>query len=115
MDEEDRIIVDAILRGVQNPQTLPKIPEKTEATAAAPGLATLISQASKGDTSALQALGNMAEQMAAAGGGMAKVGATLKKMLDGERNVEKLCYNLDDKGHQLVQSILTHLNRSQLH
>ncbi len=115
LDEEDRIIAEAILHGLQNPKTLPIIPEQAEATAAAPGLATLILQASKGDTSALQALGNMAQQMGSVGGGMAKVGATLKKMLDGERDIEKLTYNLDDKGRALIQSILSHLNRSQLH
>lgn len=74
LDEEDRVIVEAVLRGIQDPATLPDPLAKTEATHAAPGLASMISAASRGDVPALQALGNMAEQMLPVGGDMARLG-----------------------------------------
>ncbi len=115
LDDEDRIIIEAILRGLQNPQALPEIPKKADESAASPGLATLILQAARGDTNALQLLGSMADQMGSSGGSMAKVGATLKKLLDGERDIDKLTFNMDEKGRLLIESIVTHLNQKQHH
>jgi len=115
LDDEDQIIADAILKGIQNPNTLPEIPTEAESSNAAPGLAAMIHEASCGDTAALQALGTMAEQMSAAGGSMARVGASFKILIDGERDIDKLSDKLDDKGLELIKSIVNELNRRQAH
>ncbi|MCB1754688.1 MAG: hypothetical protein KDJ38_04150 [Gammaproteobacteria bacterium] len=114
LDEEDRIIVKSILKGLQNPQTLPPINDKPDPSAAAPGLAMLVRQAGGGDMNALQMLGAMAGQMAAAGGSMARLGAVLKQMLDGERDADKLSAGMDDKGRELVSKILAELDKNKL-
>ena len=80
LDDEDKIIVTAILKGIQDPTTLPKPDEQANASMAAPMLAKLISEASRGDHNAVIMLGGMADQMNAAGGDMASVGAVLKNM-----------------------------------
>lgn len=115
LDDEDKVIVIAILRGLQNPDSLPQIPQQTDPTVAAPSIATLIQGAGTGDTSALEVLGSMAGQMGNAGGSMAKTGASIKLMLDGERDADKLCEGMDENGRQLIESILKHLNQITLH
>lgn len=114
LDDEDRIIIKAILKGLQNPHSLPPVQDNADPSAAAPGLAMLIRQAGGGDTNALQMLGQMAGQMAVAGGSMARLGASLKTMLDGERDADKLTAGMDDKGRELVSKILAELDRNKL-
>lgn len=115
LDDEDKVIVIAILRGLQKPESLPKIPEQADPSAAAPGISALIQSASSGDVNALEMLGSMAGQMANAGGTMARMGANLKLMLDGERDADKLCEGMDENGQQLIESILKDLNQETLH
>ena len=63
LDEEDSVIADSILRGLQDPTTLPKSEQAGDASKAAPMFAQLINEARRGDHNALSMLGNMAEQM----------------------------------------------------
>ena len=69
LDEEDSTIIEAILRGIQNPETLPDPNAQPDASMAAPGLAAMIMDATRGNAQSLELLANMAEQMTGAGGG----------------------------------------------
>jgi hypothetical protein len=116
LDEEDSVIVGAILSGIQNPATLPNPEEQTaDSTVAAPSIAQMIIQASSGDTQALTMLSTMAEQMTAAGGDMRNLGGIMKKLLDGERDLDLLCNGMGASGISLVESILDELSKLQLH
>lgn len=115
LDEEDRIIVDAVLRGLDNPATLPDLQQRPDGTAAAPGLAALIAAAQRGDAQALTALANMAEQMLRAGGDMARLGGIMRRLVNGERDAEVLGKGMGPLGRQLLLDILNELGRSALH
>lgn len=115
LDEEDAVIVDSILRGLQDPSTLPQVEQQGDASQAGPMMARLIDEARRGDHNALSLLGNMAEQMSAAGGDMANLGAVLKDMIDGERNVDKLCSRMGPQGESLVTQILSELAKRDTH
>ena len=115
LDEEDRIIVDAVLRGLDNPASLPPLDRKPEAAAAAPGLAALIDAAGRGDAQALAALANMAEQMLRAGGDMARLGGIMRRLVNGERDADALIRGMGALGRQLVLDILAELGRANLH
>ena len=115
LDDEDTVIATAILRGLQDPNTLPKPDDKPDATLAAPMLANLINDARRGDHNAVVMLGGMAEQMSAAGGDMARVGAVLKDMIDGERDVDKLCSKMGPQGESLIVQILEELGKLEVH
>lgn len=116
LDDEDVIIIEAILKGIQNPSTLPD-PKKDNAnpTMAAPGIAHMINQASTGNTQALTLLSHMAEQMSQAGGDMTRLAAIIKKMVDGERDPDILSKGMGAQGDSLVNSILEELGKIQLH
>jgi len=115
LDDEDAIIASAILRGLQDPNTLPTPEDKPDATLAAPMLAHLINDARRGDHNAVIMLGGMAEQMSAAGGDMARVGAILKSMIDGERDVDRLCDKVGPQGESLIVQILDELGKLEVH
>ena len=115
MDEEDSIILDAILRGIQNPATLPDPNKEADPTLAAPMFAQLIHAAATGDTNALSMLGTMAEQMSTTQGDLARFSTLLKPMVDGERDVDRLCSKIGPQGESLVVSILTELARLETH
>lgn len=112
LDEEDRVIVEAILRGIQDPASMPDQQAQPEAGAAAPGLAGMIQAAAKGDVLALQALANMAEQMSAAGGDMALLGGIMRRLVNGERNPDLLTRGMGAQGRGLVLSILEGLGNT---
>ena len=115
MDEEDAIILDAILRGIQDPTSLPNPQQEADPSLAAPMIAQLIHDAAKGDTNALAMLGNMAEQMSNTKGDLARFSTLIKPMVDGERNTDKLCDKIGPQGESLVVSILNELAKLEIH
>lgn len=115
LDEDDRIVVDAILRGLQDPSTLPDPNAAPQAAAAAPGLASIIHAAAAGQADALQALGTMAEQMTTAGGDMARLGGIMRRLVNGDRDSDRLCKGMGSQAKSLVLSILDELARLEHH
>ena len=115
LDTEDRIIVDAVLRGLDHPANLPALDRPPEAAAAAPGLAALIDAAARGDARALAALANMAEQMVRAGGDMARLGGIMRRLVNGERDADALARGMGTLGRHLVLGILEELARAGRH
>lgn len=114
LDAEDRVIVDAVLRGLDSPASLPPLDAKPEASAAAPGLASLILAARRGDAQALAALANMAEQMLRAGGDMARLGGIMRRLVNGENDADALCKGMGPLGRQLVLGILDAIGKASL-
>jgi hypothetical protein len=114
LDEEDVILVDAILRGIDNPATLPSM-DAIDGTAAAPGLAAMIHAASNGDVKAFAILADMAEQMMKAGGDMARLGGTMRRLVDGERDGDKLMQGMGPLGRELMLNLLDELARLRPH
>ncbi len=116
MDEEDKVIIFAILDGIQNPASLPGNDAASgDPAMAAPGIAHMIHEAATGNAQALVLLSNMAEQMSGAGGDMRRLGGIMKTILDGERDAEVLCKGMAQQGRTLVLSILDELGRIQAH
>jgi len=115
LDEEDSVIVHSVLAGLQNPATLPDPQEQADASLAAPGLASIIHAASRGDTNALQILAGMAEQMTRVGGEMARLGGIMRRLLNGERDPDALCKGMDTSSRQLVVNLLEELNKLSEH
>ncbi len=113
LDDEDRVIAEAVLAGIENPATLPPPEAKPNAAAAAPGLAAMIDAAARGDVQALHALAGMAEQMVKAGGDMARLGAILRRLIDGERDLGALTRGMGALGRGLVTDILDELARQR--
>lgn len=114
LDEEDRILIDAILRGIDNPATLPPI-QAPDGAAAAPGLAVMIHAAGTGDVKAFAALASMAEQMMKAGGDMARLGGMMRRLVDGERDADKLAKGMGPLGRELVINLLDELAKLRSH
>jgi len=115
LDEEDTVIIRAILQGIQNPATLPDLNMQADATLAAPGLASMIHAASRGDAKALHIVADMAEQMQRVGGDMARLGAIMRKLIDGERDADALTRGMDPRGQQLVLDLLAELGKLAEH
>jgi hypothetical protein len=115
LDEEDRVIAEAVMRGLQDPATLPRLDTKPDPAMAAPGLAGMIQAAGSGNVQALQLIANMAEQMSKAGGDMARMAAVIRPLINGERNADKLCKSMSTQGEQMVLSILAELGRGDVH
>jgi hypothetical protein len=114
LDEEDTILVDAILRGIDNPATLPSL-DAPDGTAAAPGLAAMIHAAGTGDVKAFAVLADMAEQMVKAGGDMARLGGNMRRLIDGERDVDKLTQSMGPLGRELMLNLLDELAKLRPH
>jgi hypothetical protein len=115
LDEEDTVIVQAILRGLQDPSTLPDPAQNADPSMAAPGLAHMIHQAAHGNADALQMLSHMAEQMTQAGGDMARLGGIMRRLVNGERDGDALRKGMGAQGESLLNSILEELGKLEAH
>jgi hypothetical protein len=115
LDEEDQVIGEAILRGLQDPRTLPDLHARPDPSLAGPGLAALIHAAGSGDVTALQLLADMGTQMLRAGGDLARLSGILRRLVDNERDAELLCRGMSPRGAQLVRSLLDELARLRAH
>jgi len=115
LDEEDQVITAAILRGLQDPSSLPEPDAQPDPGLAAPGLAAMIQAAASGDAAALSVLADMAEQMLRAGGDMARLSAVMRRLVNGERDPDVLGRGMSARGTQLLLSILEELSRLQQH
>jgi hypothetical protein len=115
LDEEDQIIVHAILAGLQNPASLPDPAQPPQAASAAPGLALMIHAASQGDTDALQAAAFMAEQMTATRGDMRILGGQIRRLIAGERDPDVLSKGMSSSGRQLILDLLDELGQLAVH
>jgi len=109
LDEEDSILLDAILRGLDNPATLPPLNAQPDGSSAAPGLAALIDASARGDAQAMSVLANMAEQMMKAGGDMALLGGRMRRLVNGERDADQLVAGMGPLGRELLISLLDEL------
>ncbi len=115
LDEEDQVIADAILRGLNDPASLPDPSAQADPTMAAPGLAQMIRAAASGDVQALQLLSNMAEHMSRTGGQMGRLAAVIRPMINGERDPDTLCQGMTPEGRGLVLDILEQLGKTGIH
>ena len=114
LDEEDSILLDAILRGLDNPATLPPLDAQPDGRSAAPGLAALIDASARGDAQAMSVLANMSEQMMKAGGDMALLGGRMRRLVNGERDADQLVAGMSPLGRELVISLLDELAKLRL-
>lgn len=115
LDDEDKVIIESILQGLQNPASLPEVQQQADPAMAAPGLASMINAACRGDTAALQAASVMADQMTATQGDMRQLGGIMKRLIDGERNPDVLTKKMSVNGKQLVMQLLDELNKLSNH
>lgn len=111
LDEEDRVIAEAILRGLQDPSTLPDPNAKPDPAMAAPGLASMIHAAGSGNAQALQIIAEMADQMSRVGGPMGRLASVIRPLINGERNPERLCRQMDSNTEAVVLGILAELGK----
>lgn len=115
LDEEDYVVIGAILDGLHNPASLPDPGAGADGSQAAPGLAHMLHHARRGDVETLQALARMAEQMTSAGGDMARIGGNFHALIEGERDADKLCRGMGSLGRGLMLSIIEELARLDSH
>jgi hypothetical protein len=109
LDDEDRVIVEAILRGLQDPSTLPSLETDIDSSMAAPGIAGLIHASRNGNAQALQIVGNIAAQMLNAGGDMSILAGRIRPLVEGERDADKLTEKMGNKGQKLMLEIIEEL------
>ena len=109
LDEEDRIIAESILRGLQDPSTLPSLETDIDSSMAAPDIAGLIHASRNGNAQALQIIGSMATQMLEAGGDMSILAGRIRPLVEGERDADKLTEKMGDKGQKLMLEIIEEL------
>lgn len=109
LDDEDRVIIESILRGLQDPGTLPDLDADIDSSMAAPGLASLIHASRNGSAQALQIIGSMAKQMLAAGGDMSILAGRIRPLVEGERDPDKLTEKMGGKGQKLMLEIIEEL------
>jgi len=109
LDEEDAILVQAILIGIDNPDSLPPIDPEQQRNEAAVGLASTIASACQGDQRAMELIAHMEQTFQENPTEMGAMGNVIRRMVNGERSIAILIEGLDRPSSQLVEHILTEL------
>ena len=109
LSDDERVVLNAVLQGIDNPAALPPEVSSFDPGAAAPGLAWIIVAAARGDPQALHTLSEMAEAMVRVGGDMGRLGGLMRRLVNGERDAERLTRNMGAQGTSLVHAILEQL------
>jgi len=115
LSPDEALILEAVLRGVDDPSALPDPAQSGDPTAAAPGLARMIHASAHGDVQALHALSGMAEQMVRIGGDMGRLGGLMRRLVDGERDADGLAARMGPLGSSLIHAILDELAKLDVH
>ncbi|MHB8428347.1 MAG: hypothetical protein ACYDB8_12660 [Acidiferrobacterales bacterium] len=113
LDDEDREIVITILRCLEDQSSLPDLAGTIAPRQAAIQISTLVLAARGGNRQAVESLEMMAAQMAAAGGDLAQIAAVIGNVVDGERRLEKLTFNMGQTGTRIVQDVLEELEKRE--
>ena len=111
LDEEDQIVVESILEGLQDPTLLPVLENRAEPQFAAPGIAGIVVAAQRGDTRALEWLGQMTSQMQRAGGEIARLGACLGPLSQGKMDAQRLSRGLGASTRALLLQIIDEIHK----
>lgn len=110
LDVEDEAIVQAMILGIHDPDTLPEASANENPMLAPEGLAGIIATAATGEENALQLLARMDTDLSESGAPeLVAFGKTLRRMLNGERHADSLTMGLDERTQRLVLSILEEL------
>lgn len=115
LDDEDRVLLEAVLMGLQDPSTLPPPNEQTDPTLAAGGLAQMIHAAATGNAEALILIGNMADQMLKVGGSMGRLAGAIRPLINGERDLGRLAKGADERTSGLIKDVLEELKGMEAH
>jgi hypothetical protein len=114
LDDEDRRIVIAILRGLDDATELPDVVNTIDPNKAGLKIATLLMAMRSGSAQAGQSLSSMITGMAGAGGDMAQVGLAIVDINNGERDMDRLCRNIGLMGSKIIRHVLEELEKREL-
>ena len=109
LDEEESIIIESILDGLEDPGTLPTVTADLNSALAAPGIASLIHASMQGSTESLGIISNLTQQMQDSGGFYSNIAEGIKSMIDGERDLAKLTADISEQEQKLLSEILAEL------
>ncbi|MBA3581894.1 MAG: hypothetical protein H0W44_05500 [Gammaproteobacteria bacterium] len=108
MDHDDAVIVAAILRGIQDPNTLPSLDTAQDPAGAPSSLAQLIHTAGRGDANSERLLQQFMNDMMV-NDEMRKLSVALHHMRNGERHYQALSANMQPRTSELTRAILDEL------
>jgi len=111
LDEEEATIIDSILRGLEDPSTLPALQPDFQSSLAAPGIANLIHASRDGNAHSLNIIANLIRQMLNVGGDFEVMAGHIRPMIEGERDLASLTENMTEKGQKMMAEILAELAR----
>ena len=109
LDEEETIIIDSILRGLEDPSTLPALQADFQSNLSTIGIANLIHASCEGSAHSLNIIANLARQMLEIGGDFEIMAGHIRPMIEGERDPAKLTENMTEKGRKMMMEILAEL------
>ena len=109
LDEEESIIIESILNGLEDSVTLPTVSVDLNSAMAAPGIASLIHASMQGNSESLNIISNLTKQMQDSGGDYSNIAGGIKTMIDGERDLAKLTADISEREQKLLAEILTEL------
>ncbi len=108
LDEEDRVIVAAVQRGIEDPATLPDPDAAPDPAQAAPMIAAMVFEATRGEHEALEAVAAISASLEN-GAGDNPLGERLIRMVEGERDHERLAEGIGGRQRQLLGNVLSEL------
>ena len=110
LDDEDRVIVESILEGIRDRGSLPGLASGIDMDIAAPGIAKMISRIRAGDGGEVRDMfDQLLQQLAQADPELQGLTQVLSRVLEGERDADKLTAGLGSLPACLLRRVLSEL------
>jgi hypothetical protein len=106
LDEEENIIIESILNGLEDPGTLPTVTADLNSALAAPGIASLIHASMQGNPESLNIISDLTKQMKDTDGDNSNIAESIITMIDKEHDLAKLTADRLEQEQILLADIL---------
>lgn len=114
LDDEENIIIEAILNGIKDKSTIPPIPVDLQSTHAAAGIASLIHASNQGETESLKIINDLTQQMLNTGDDYSIMAGGIRLMMEGKRDLGKLTESISEQHQNLISDILSELVKLEM-
>lgn len=114
LDDEDTIIVVAIVRGIQDRTTLPNPSSLIDASSAGPLIATLIARSRRNEKGASESLAAIEIQLNQAGGDLPLIGSALRRIIAGDYRFDQLFPKMSSDSVEIIRRILAELKNIEI-
>lgn len=111
LDNEDRTVINGILKGIEDPASLPAVENSVEPDKIGTTIANYVYETNAGNKDARNNLNILSAELISGPGDLKQIASVIGLLVQGERDKQVLCGNMGHTGIAIIESILEEMTR----